>query len=109
MSEGGFLTTIVRIWSDIHIASPLSVTVILGYVVWALILMKLLPGPTVEGPMTPNGNVPRYRDNGFLCYLLTMIAFTLLAALLPGYTHYSVTIVYDRFDEFLGNTEISGV
>jgi len=102
LSDGGFLAGIGRIWADIHIASPLSVTVISGYIIWAVVLMISLPGPTVEGPMTPNSNVPRYRDNGFACYVLTMISFALLAILLPLSTQYSVTIVYDRFDEFLG-------
>lgn len=30
-----------------------------------------LPGKTVEGPVTPKGNIPKYVDNGFLSYVLT--------------------------------------
>jgi len=106
LSTDGLLTGVARIWADIHIASPTSVAVIVGYIVWALILMTTLPGPTVEGPITPSGNVPRYRDNGFACYLLTMASFAVLAVLLPRWTGHSVTVVYDRFDEFLATLTI---
>jgi len=106
LSGDGFLAGIGRIWVDIHIASPIAVVVIVGYLVWALVLMVSLPGPPVEGPVTPNGNVPRYRDNGFACYVVTMLAFAVLAVVLPRWTGYSVTIVYDHFDEFLGTLTI---
>ena len=107
LSDDGIVYGIARIWADIHIASPLSVTVISGYIIWALVLMKTLPGPVVEGPVTPNGNVPRYRDNGFACFLVTMISFGLLTVLLPRWSGgYSVTVVYDRFDEFLGTLTV---
>jgi len=76
LSDGGIVAGIGRIWADIHIASPVAVAVIVGYLVWALVLMVTVPGPTVEGPVTPNGNVPSYRDNGFSCYVITMLAFT---------------------------------
>jgi len=106
LSGNGFLAGVGRIWADIHIASPLAVVVIVGYLVWALVLMVTLPGPMVEGPVTPNGNIPRYRDNGFACYLVTMISFAVMAVLLPRWTGYSVTIVYDHFDEFLGTLTV---
>jgi len=106
LSADGFLTGVARIWAEIHIGSPVAVTVIVGYLIWALLLMIILPGPTVEGPVTSNGNVPRYRDNGFACYIVTMISFAVLAILLPRYTEYSVTIVYDHFDEFLGTLTV---
>jgi 7-dehydrocholesterol reductase len=35
-----------------------------------------------------------------------MISFAILAFLLPRYTPYSVTIVYDHFDEFLGTLTV---
>ena len=106
LSADGFLAGIGRIWADIHIASPIAGMVIVGYLIWALVLMVTLPGPVVEGPVTPNGNIPRYRDNGFACYTVTMITFVVLAVLLPRWTGYSVTVVYDHFDEFLGTLTV---
>jgi len=78
LSDGGIVVGVARIWADIHIASLLAVMVIGGYIVWALVLMVSVPGPMVEGPVTPNGNVPRYRDNGLSCYVITMLAFTVV-------------------------------
>jgi len=106
LSGDGILTGVGRIWTDIHIASPLAVMVIVGYLFWALTLMATMPGPMVEGPVTPNGNIPRYRDNGFTCYVVTMFSFIALALFLPRWTGYSVTVVYDHFDEFLGTLTI---
>jgi 7-dehydrocholesterol reductase len=102
----GLYAGVLRMWTDIHIASPISVFVIVAYLLWALVLMIVMPGPRAEGPVTPNGNVPVYKDNGFTCYVVTMIAFAVLAFLLPRYTPYSVTIVYDHFDEFLGTLTV---
>jgi 7-dehydrocholesterol reductase len=39
-----------------------------------LALMKL-PGRTFTGPVTPNGNVPKYVDNGFTAYVITLITY----------------------------------
>ena len=81
-------------------SSRLAATVILGYMAWALLLMKLLPGPTTRGPVTANGNIPIYRDNGFYCFLVTIAGFLGLTAFL--YRHgLTPTIVYDNFGQFL--------
>ena len=106
LTEHGYSNGILKIWLDIHIASPLSVAVIGGYMLWALILMILVPGPRSTGPVTPKGNTPIYKDNGFACYVITMAVFACLAWYLKSFTGYSVTIVYDHFDEFLGTLTV---
>lgn len=40
-----------------------------------LVLMRILPGPEYEGPVAPNGHVPKYRENGIWAYLVTCILF----------------------------------
>ena len=50
-------------------------TVIGAYIAWALLLQVFVPGPRVEGPVTPNGNIPVYKDNGFSCYVITIVTF----------------------------------
>ena len=104
-SDRGLVGGLVEVWRGIHIVSPLAVGIILGYMAWALLLMVLLPGPRVEGPVTPSGNVPVYTDNGFLCYIVTMAAFVLLTVALELY-EMSPTIVYDHFGEFLGTLTV---
>ena len=101
----GVVNGILKIWSDIHIGSALAGWVILGYCLFALILMVLLPGPRFEGPVTPKGNVPVYKDNGFYCFIVTMIGFVVLTFYLKQHGM-SPSIIYDRFDEFLGSLTV---
>jgi len=106
LTADGIYNGISNIWFDIHIASPVSVAILLCFIGWSLLLMVLVPGPRAEGPITPNGNTPVYKDNGFSCFIITMIAFVALQCVLKTFTPYSVTIVYDHFDEFLGTLTV---
>ena len=40
-----------------------------------LILMKLPVGREFNGPVTPEGNVPKYTDNAFASYVITIVTF----------------------------------
>jgi 7-dehydrocholesterol reductase len=90
-----------EVWSVVRWPSWPVVGLVAGYFVWALAIMRLVPGPTVYGPLTPKGNRPVYRDNGFSCFLLTLLTFAGLTALSKGVWGVSPTIIYDRFDEVL--------
>ena len=81
--------------------------VLLGYCAFALILMVVVPGPEVHGPMTPKGNIPVYKDNGCRCYVLTLISFAALTYVLyvNGLTP---TVVYDKLAGYLLATNILG-
>ena len=105
LTENGFVNGIAKVWSDINIASPVAVYVILCYCLFALTLMIILPGPRAEGPVTPKGNTPVYKDNGFFCYIVTITTFWALAYYMrtKGLTP---TIVYDQFDSFLGTLTV---
>lgn len=92
----------VQLWTTVGIFSPLSSLVILGFMVWTVALMVLVPGPRTEGPITQKGHIPVYKDNGFSCYVITMIAFVLLTTVLKLTGSPSPTIIYDHFGEFLG-------
>jgi 7-dehydrocholesterol reductase len=98
--ENGPIGFLFRLWTSVDAFSPLSSAVIFGYSAWALLLMIVVPGRRTEGPMTAKGNVPIYKDNGFACYSLTMLAFALLTVALK-LTGRTPTVVYDHFDEFI--------
>jgi len=52
---------LTNVWKDIHIASPLAVGVLVLYMLWALVLMIVVPGPKAEGPVSANGHIPVYK------------------------------------------------
>ncbi|XP_025110736.1 7-dehydrocholesterol reductase-like isoform X1 [Pomacea canaliculata] len=89
------------IWSQVNAPTPLIVFTLAGYVVFALTVMRILPGKTVYGPVTPKGHVPVYKDNGFACFVTTMVTFWLLTFVLKTFFAVSPTYIFDKFDEVL--------
>ena len=88
-------------WSHVNTPSPAVVAIFVGYCVFALTLMRVVPGKTVYGPLTPKGNRPQYKDNGFSCFLITIATFALLTVVCKTRFSVSPSIIYDRFDEVL--------
>lgn len=101
----GIVPALVNIWSKVNFFSPLAAYVLLGYCIFALVLQVTLPGPRALGPLTANGNRPVYKDNGFSCYLVTLVTFGVVTAILKQ-SDMSPTIVYDHFEEFLGTLTV---
>ncbi|KAK7100219.1 uncharacterized protein [Littorina saxatilis] len=99
--DKGLLGGTAFIWSHVHSPSPAIVAILVSYSAFALCLMRLVPGNTVYGPLTPKGNRPQYTDNGFSCFLITIAAFLVVTVVCKTYFSVSPTIVYDRFDEVL--------
>ncbi|XP_070194983.1 uncharacterized protein [Littorina saxatilis] len=100
-SEKSFIGGLAFVWSHVHSPSPAIVAILVSYSAFALCLMRLVPGNTVYGPLTPKGNRPQYTDNGFSCFLITIAAFLVVTVVCKTYFSVSPTIVYDRFDEVL--------
>lgn len=95
----GVLPTIKAIWSP-YIFGTAAAWKILGiFAAVELALMRLLPGETYNGPITPAGNVPVYKANGPLAYGTTLLLFYLGAY---QFHWFSPTILYDHFPEILG-------
>ncbi|XP_052243293.1 uncharacterized protein LOC127853110 isoform X2 [Dreissena polymorpha] len=92
--------TLLKMWSELSNINTFTVGVIFGYFAWALFWMVVLPGKEVRGPVTPKGNTPVYKDNGFLHYCVTMAGFAILTTVLK-YNGLTPTVVYDRFGELL--------
>ncbi|XP_059156341.1 uncharacterized protein LOC131941239 [Physella acuta] len=87
-------------WSRTSYPSAPIVWILVAYGIYALAMMKVLPGKYVTGPVTPKGNVPVYKDNGFTYFVLTIALFWLLTLLLHPFG-ISPSILYDKFDEVL--------
>lgn len=95
------LVPLAEIWKTVSVGTPFACWVIGGYMLFQIALMKIVPGPRAEGPVTPHGNVPVYVDNGFRIYLITMASFVMLTYYLKTYTVYSPSQVYDNFGDLL--------
>lgn len=100
LTEKSLLDGLKDMWWSSCLKDGLVPCVVLGYMSWAIFLMKVLPGKRLEGPITVNGNTPVYKDNGFLCYIVTMVAFVVLTIFLKS-RGLTPTVIYDRFDEVM--------
>ncbi|GAA2636611.1 7-dehydrocholesterol reductase [Actinomadura fulvescens] len=75
-----------------------AAAVLLGFLLWEALLLRLLPGRLHRGPVTPDGARPEYRLNGVRAWLVTHAAF--LGASY-GLGWFSPGILYERFGELL--------
>ena len=73
-------------------------TIIAVFISFEAILMIILPGYHYTGSITPKGNVSHYKNNGFLAFLFTVIAFMILVY----YDIFNPSIIYDNFMYLIG-------
>lgn len=90
----------VPLWSS---PSKFGFQVIFAFLLWAVVMTSVLPGPKNHGPPTPSGHVPIYNDNGFLYYLVTISSFGVLTYILKTQYGISPTLIYDRWGEMIGS------
>ena len=76
-----------------------TIQMLLAFAVFQLALMRLMPGKTFIGPISPSGDRPHYTANGFQCFLATLAAFFVFSDFGLGY--FPASIVYDRYAEAL--------
>lgn len=97
--EEGILQTIPQTIAPFLIGSPLAWKIILGFIVFQLILIRILPGKSFKGPITPQGNIPTYKENGLSAFIITMLSF---AGASFGLHLFSASILYDNLGNILG-------
>lgn len=84
---------------------PLAWKIILSYMAFELLLMRLVPGKVFKATVTPSGHVPVYNANGFQCYLITIATLGYLA-----YTNVvDLSIVYDNFGKLLSSMNLFAI
>ncbi len=103
--ENGPVAGMAKVWSLVNIGTPLSLYVIGGFALFTLILQVIVPGPRAEGPITPKGHIPVYKDNGFSCYVISIVAFAALTYYLKQHGM-STTVVYDHFGDILATLNV---
>lgn len=103
MIQQGVLQTIYHVWQPYFFGSTIAWKIILCFIVFELALMRYLPGKIWQGPITPKGNVPIYKANGFLAFLTTIIVFCTASL---GLHLFPATILYDNLGPILGALNI---
>lgn len=83
------------------VLTKFSLITVLAFFIWAIAATIFLPGETYNGSVTINGNIPTYKDNGFLYHVVTSSVFFIIAISLELFTPYSVASIYDRYDEII--------
>lgn len=94
------------VWSKVTVGSRFSVIVIGGYMLFQIVLMVVVPGKRVEGPVTPTGNIPVYKDNGLYIYLITMASFGCLTFYMKMFTTTSPSLIYDNYGDLLATINV---
>lgn len=77
---------------------PQAWKLIMSFLGTQLVLMRIVPGKTSFGPVTPGGNTPQYKSNGFQCFALSIALF------LAGAFHaelYNGGVVYDSLPQII--------
>src|SRR2546426_543094 len=97
----------VLFWSMNGTARTTTAWTILGvFAATELVLMRVLPGKQFLGPITANGNVPVYKANGVLAFVVTIALF--LGASY-GLHLFSPAVVYDNFGGIIGALNVFSV
>lgn len=98
-AQNGIFSTIYGIWSPLFFGTAEAWKILGIFAVSELLLMKILPGRKVQGPLTPKGNTPIYKANGVSSFACTMVLFYLATA---HFHLFSPTIIYDNFGGLIG-------
>uniref|UniRef100_A0A915J416 7-dehydrocholesterol reductase n=1 Tax=Romanomermis culicivorax TaxID=13658 RepID=A0A915J416_ROMCU len=75
IEQKGIWNIFVDLWTNFR--STYVWKLILVYFAFQMAALKLVPGSRMAGPVTPSGDVPTYKTNGFQCFLLSIICYTL--------------------------------
>lgn len=101
--QNGLLQTMWQIWQPHFFGKPIAWAMIAIFMCTQLILMRIIPGKKVTGPVTPCGNIPIYQDNGFSCFCITLALFYLFSYV---FHLFSPAIIYNHFSDILGALNI---
>ncbi|HEY2513389.1 MAG TPA: hypothetical protein VGI39_21115, partial [Polyangiaceae bacterium] len=99
IARDGFFATLGHIWGPVVFGTKTAWSIIGIFAAVELLLMRVLPGKEFHGPITANGNVPVYKANGVLAFLVSLALFCGASF---GLHLFSAAIVFDEFGGILG-------
>lgn len=101
----GLLDTLQQIWWPYLVGNREVWIIIAVFGTFELLLMMVLPGRHYTGSVTPQGNIPHYKDNGLLAFIFTMTAFGILIF----YDIFNPSVIYDDFMYLIGALNLLGL
>src|SRR3984957_8712050 len=104
--QEGVLAALAHIWGPVFFGTRTAWELIGVLAAVELTLMRALPGARFVGPVTANGNVPIYKANGVLAFLVTVALF---AGASFGLHLFPASIIYDNFGGILGAMNVFSV
>jgi 7-dehydrocholesterol reductase len=96
----GFFHSLYHILQPVFFGSATSWVMITIFAAIELVLMRIIPGKLVQGPETSKRHIPIYKENGVLCFVITLLLFYLAT---HSFHLFSATMIYDHFGEILGS------
>jgi 7-dehydrocholesterol reductase len=94
------ISTLYSIWPN-----PLDEetwTFLLSFMIYELLIMKIVPGNEFVATMTSTGHRPIYKANGLACYFITL--FTVI--IMQVCNVYNFARVYDKFGNILSSLNV---
>lgn len=92
-----FRASPLRLWQQYPTPTTIAASLVVFFLLFQLILLLIIPGPTFVAIPTPMGNRPKYTLNGVPCFLLTH--FLLAASAYTGLIRYGA--LFDSFGPIL--------
>lgn len=99
LSQQGISGAFSTIWQPYFWGTAEAWKILAIFAAMQLLFMRILPGKAVQGPITPKGHVPLYKDNGLLAFISTMLIFYLCTGV---FHFFSAAILYDNLGGILG-------
>lgn len=103
MVDQGVILTIYKIWKPYFFGTTVAWEIIFTYLLVEIAFMRILPGKTILGPVTPKGNTPVYKTNGLLAFIITISLFCIGSF---GFGLFPATILYDNLGSLFGALNI---
>lgn len=101
------IKTAIDNWIENFFGSNKSIEIISYFGVFQLIIMSLFKGGgKYYGPITINGNIPVYKDNGLICYIVSLFTFIVSSFC---FNLFSPTIIYNNFSDILASLNVLSV
>jgi 7-dehydrocholesterol reductase len=105
-ASAGIFSALAQALGPIALGSPAAWAMIAVFAAVELLLMRVLPGPMSDGPVTPMGEIPHYKTNGLAALAVTILLFLLFSL---GFGVFPATIIYDHFGELIGALNVTGI